>query len=551
MARAKGPRHVLELPLSVDERARHILERRFSAANTLRNGILQSGLKALDACREDPSWEAARSLPRKTKHERAARAQAFADVRVRCGLTEAALCVVERTMRESCWIRDHITARLGHVIVKEVLKSIENNLFLGRGRPRFRRADDCRTISARQASPMILKGDPSTGLTLKWTGLSLPVRRKVFSASELHSLACLAIHCRVKRIPSGRVAPASPWRYAVQIIVAGKSCQHRERATSGVAGVDMGPAMAGVVWRNGEDGAGHRLVPLAAEVEGDETNIRRMQRSQDRQRRTVNPHCFDERGRWKKGQRIRHQSNRHKREMARRRVRETKAAKHRRNCHGRDTNDILAVASEIRIEDHGYSGWSRLWGRAMGRGMPGLFITELRRKCLDTGGTFVSINTRKAALSQVDALGGIREKKPLRQRWHELGDGSGFIQRDLHSALLASHCDAEGRIDQAGVRAHLQGPCQDLVQPSAAKAAAMAEAARARALPAPRSKDRQSGSNGSREVPAMREKGSRRQRRRDWLRGRITTRRTRRNGSANVAPFQIACVTLSPASFRV
>jgi hypothetical protein len=538
MPRAKGDRHVVELPLTVDEASRHRLERRFAAWNSLGNGVLQEARRMLAACRADAAWAAARLLPRATKTDRVVRAEAFAAVRERHGLTEVALTAFERRMREACWIGDHVSARLGHVVVKQVLKSIDGHLFLKRGLPRFRRLDDCRTISARQHSPMLLKGLPAEGLRLVWSGLELPIRRSSFSASELHSLGCDVVHCRVKRIPSGKALPSSPWRYAVQVVVKGKPLAHHQRASSGVVGIDMGPAMVGVVWRDGAEGVGHRLLPLAAEVVKDEAAIARSERRCHCQRRSANPHCFDERGRWRKGQRLRHQSRRNAREMAKRRRREARAATHRRNCHGRDTNDILAVATEVRIEDHGHVGWSKLWGRAMGRSAPGLFVSELQRKCLDAGGAVVRIDTRRAALSQVDALGGERHKKPLRQRWHALGDGSGFVQRDLHSALLASRCDAAGVIDREGVRADLVAQCQGLVRSTAAEAAAMAEAARGRAPPSPRSPsgDRRSGSNGSRGVLATRE--PRRDRRRAWLRGRIATRRARkRDGPTGLCEF--------------
>lgn len=552
--RAEGARHVVELPLTVTESDRHRLELRFAAANTLRNGVLESALCALDACRADLAWKAAHLLPGSTKPERAARAAAFADVRERHGLTETALCAVERRMREACWIADHVTARLGHVIVKNVLKAIEGHMFLRRGRPRFRRADDCRTISARQQSPMILKGSPEEGFALHWSGLTLRVRRATFSASEMHSLGCGIVHCRVKRIPSGRIAPASPWRYAVQVVVRGAPMIHRPRAGHGVVGLDLGPGVIAAVWRDGPEGAGNALIPLAAEVVIDDAAIARAKRGLDRSLRAANPESYDAKGRC-----IGRPSKRSKRWLkgiARQRRAEARAAKRRRNSHGRDANRLLAVAAEVRLEDHGFRGMTALWGRRIGRCAPGLFVSELCRKATDAGGSVVRIDGRKAALSQVDACGGERTRKPLAQRWHALGPEApaaavgGFVQRDIHSALLASRCDAAGLIDRVGVRADLEGACQRLVEPTAALAASV-QAARPDAPRPARSSGRRSGPNGCPEVPRTRETMSRRERRRDWLRARIATRRTRRTASPDGDAVRLACTTLSPASFRV
>ena len=546
--RYAGPRHVVELPLTITSRDATILERRFSAANTLRNGLLQAGLTALSACRADLAWQAARLMPRATAKDRRARSAAFQGIRNRYGLTEAALEKIERKMRQSCWIGDHLTMRLGRVIVKQVISALEGHMFLSRGRPRFRKREDCRTIAAEQDSPIRLRGSVESGLFIDWSGLRLPVRRKMFSASELHSLSCSRIACRIKRIPSGFAVPRPTWRYAVQIIVRGAPYIATPRAKTGVLGLDMGPALIAAVWRDGPHENGHALISLAGEVVSDEDALRRSLRRLDRQRRAANPGCFDTKKRWIKGRKIRHQSRRHRAEMAKRRRKEARAAEHRRNCHGRDANRLLAAAAEIRIEDHEYRGWTALWGRQMGRGMPGHFVSELARKLRESGGTLVKIPTRKAALSQVDIATGAREKKPLTQRFHALGDGTGFIQRDLHSALLAAHTDADGVIDLVAARDHL-AQCHGLVRPTAAQAARDAEAARAAALPPSRRLSRQSRSNESRAAPVTRKHASRRQRRRDWLRDRIVSRRTRKDRVIFDDPVQLALLEPSLASF--
>jgi len=526
MSRASGPRHTLELPLVVAEAGRHVLEKRFLAANTLRNGLLQSALCALDVCRADPEWDWTRKLPRDTREQRQLRSECFAAIKERHGLTETALCAVERRMRSACWIGDHMTARLGHVIVKEVLRTVERHLFEGAGRPRYRKMDDCRTVSSRQISPMILKGSPADGLTLHWSGLALPIRRCEFSAADLHSLGCELIHCRVKRIASGRAAPASPWRYAVQLVVRGRPRIHRSRAAMGVLGIDSGPGVFGAAWRDGPEGSGAELIALAPEVEPDEAAIRVAARSMDRSLRAANPDCYDSLGRCRS--RPRNRSRRYAKMRAQQRRREAKATTNRRNSHGQTTNRLTAKAADVRLEGHGFKFMSALFGKRIRRCAPGRFLSELKRKVEEAGGSVVVIDHRKAALSQVDACGGERMKKPLRQRWHELGPDSktpGFIQRDIHSALLASFCDAEGVIDENGVRAALGGSCQGLVEPTASKAASV-QAANAGAPRPLRPQGRRSGSNESREVPSTRE--PRVDRRRAWLQGRIATRRTRK-----------------------
>lgn len=495
--------HTVELPLTVTEADRHRLEQRFAAANTLYNGVLQDALRALDVCRSDPAWDAARKLKGKERTE------AFKAVRHTHGLTLSALARTMRTMRSGCWIEDHLESRLGDVLVAQVIRSIDRHLFEGAGRPRYRAQDDLRSVSANKHSPIRLLGSPVGGLAVHWGGLILPVRRDEFSPSELHSLGCKRLYCRIMRHPSGRAAPASPWRYAVQLVVEGKPYVHRPRATSGTVGIDFGPGTVATVFRGAAGDPEPEIIHLAHEVDVDEAAIRLGKRRLDRSRRASNPDCFDAAGRCIK--RPKKRSRRYERERARQRRREARAARHRRNCHGRDTNRILTAAVNIRIEDHGARGFAGLWGRSLGRKAPGLFVSELKRKALDVGGSVVEIDCRKAKLSQLDHTSGSRTKKPLSQRWHALADGSGFVQRDLYSAFLASHCDAEGHLDTAGTdRRWRQGVCKRLVRPTAAEAAAVGKAARASGLrpklrlQAVTPSRRQSGLDGRSAVPVTR-----------------------------------------------
>ena len=503
MAKQRKSCHTVEFPLTITESDRHSLERRFAAANTLYNGLLQIALRSLDACRADPSWDAARKLTGKPRSE------AFKAVRHTHGLTLSALAKAMRQMRTGCWIEDHLESRLGDVIVAQVLRSIDRHLYEGAGRPRFRSAKDCNSISANRHSPIRLVGSPKDGLSILWGGLNLSVRRDQFSPAELHTLGCKRLYCRVVRHPSGRSLPRSPWRYAVQLVVEGKPHVHQPRAQSGVVGIDFGPGTVACVFLDTEKNAKPQIVHLAQEVEVDEAAIRRSGRKLDRSIRAANPDSFDAAGRCIR--RPKKRSRRYIREKNRQRRREARAARHRRNCHGRDTNQILAHATHVKIEDHGAQGFAGLWGKSVGRKAPGLFVSELNRKALDVGGSVTRINCRKAKLSQFDHLTQACHKKPLSQRYHALGDGSGFVQRDLYSAFLAAHCSKDGDLDIPSAQQHWkEGVCNRLVWPTAAQAANVGKAAKASGprpklrLRAATPTRRQSGSNGSSAVPAMR-----------------------------------------------
>ena len=66
-----------------------------------------------------------------------------------------------------------------------------------------------------------------------------------------------------------------------------------------------------------------------------------------------------------------------------------------------------------------------------------MLIEQLRRKAESAGGQLIDLHTGTLKMSQYDHLTQTCTKKPLSQRWHTLGDGSGVVQRDIYSAFLA------------------------------------------------------------------------------------------------------------------
>ncbi len=73
----------------------------------------------------------------------------------------------------------------------------------------------------------------------------------------------------------------------------------------------------------------------------------------------------------------------------------------------------------------------------------GMFVAVLRRKAEACGGGVVEFSAYHTRLSQFDHTTGEYVKKPLSQRVHVLGDGSGEVQRDLYSAFLARFVEAD------------------------------------------------------------------------------------------------------------
>ncbi len=66
-----------------------------------------------------------------------------------------------------------------------------------------------------------------------------------------------------------------------------------------------------------------------------------------------------------------------------------------------------------------------------------MFVEQLRRKAESAGGELRDLHTWSLKMSQYDHTTEVYARKPLSQRWHVLGDGSGVVQRDIYSAFLA------------------------------------------------------------------------------------------------------------------
>jgi len=86
-----------------------------------------------------------------------------------------------------------------------------------------------------------------------------------------------------------------------------------------------------------------------------------------------------------------------------------------------------------------------LYGRSVQKRAPGLFLEKLRYKAANAGGTVIEFATRSTALSQTCQCGN-RQKKQLKERWHNCHHCGIHVQRDLYSAYLARFVN-ENRLD--------------------------------------------------------------------------------------------------------
>ncbi|HTP24176.1 MAG TPA: hypothetical protein VMK12_00770, partial [Anaeromyxobacteraceae bacterium] len=155
---------------------------------------------------------------------------------------------------------------------------------------------------------------------------------------------------------------------------------------------------------------------------------------------------FDRRGRAKKGARKWNRSRRYQRLAEKRRERERRLAAERKRAHGELANRIVGQGNVVKTEQISSVAFQKLFGRSVKVRAPGGLVAVLRQKTAATGGDLVEFPTRTTRLSQYHHTTSTYTKKPLSQRVHVLGDGSGVVQRDLYSAFLARFVEA-GTLD--------------------------------------------------------------------------------------------------------
>ena len=428
MKRASTPSFVITLPLITTGRDLAVMRKRFEAGKRLYNALLSEGFKRLQAMRSDPVYASLRGEKDPTKKR-----AGYKHLRDKFGFSEYALSSFATSLKNQLW-KDHLGAHEPQTLAKRVFAALDEYQFKKRGKPRFKgRKRPLHSLEGKSAASAI-RYQAETGCVL-WAGLAM---RALAGAPGKDTYLDEALSKRVKYARVLWKMIKGQRRYFAQLIVEGKAPQ-TVVAQAGIGGLDVGPSTVASVTAQGAE-----LQQFCPSVVPCAKTLRRLQRQADRSVRSTNPHCFDEKGRWIKGQRINTVSSRLKAIRADIAEMERKLQATRQNEHGQLVNHLLRQATVWQTERLSYKAFQKLFGKSVKNRAPGYFINHLKRKAESAGGQVIELNTRLLKMSQYNHVSGGYEKKPLSLRWHALGDGRGAIQRDVYSALLACCTDGIG-----------------------------------------------------------------------------------------------------------
>jgi hypothetical protein len=447
----KSPTFLLELPLAVDAGQARRLRGHLEAGRQFYNAVLSAGQRRLRQMRADSDWQSACVIPRTQTQERRA---AFSALRERYGFSEYAFHDLARELRVS-WLSDHLDAVLAQTLASRAYQALNRVCVGDARRVRFKsrgrglssienKRNDTglrfvlETPEEGQQGYLIWKDDRFRAL-IDWSD---PLVKYGLD----HRIKYARLLQRKVSSPQAQGADAAGFRYAVQLALEGV-LYHKPKHSVGsdTIGADLGPSTIALVPRVAETS----LTVFCQELAPNEQALRQLNRKMERQRRAANPDNYDSRGRIKKhngkaggkGQLVWKSSESYQKTRQRRAAKERKLAAHRKSLHGRLVHEIVAVGNTIILEKISYKTWQKQYGKSVGLRAPGMFIEQLRRTVVSTGGTLIEVSTRTTKLSQFCHGCGHCFKKPLWQRWHHCACGIGPVQRDLYSAFLAAYLD--------------------------------------------------------------------------------------------------------------
>lgn len=431
MKRSTTSSFVLELPLVVKPGEQRLLLARFEAARRLYNAVLGEALRRQRLMRQSKAWQKARGF--KDKKERTA---SFRKLGTEFGFTSAALSSFGTECKNAAGWKNRIGAHETQKIAERAFTAVEAFGFGLRGKPRFKGKNRPLHSVEAKTNAAGIRWKPGIGC-VEWGGLVLPAKLTPQGKDpwQEQALERKTKFCRIVwRNLNGRR------RWYVQLLQEGMSPQKSsQHFGSGVVGLDVGPSTVAVV----ADGAAD-LAAFCPTIKQPWAEIRRLQRALDRSRRATNPHCYNADGTWKKGARQTVFSGRYRALQVQLAEAERRLAAERKRSQGELANTVIAHGNIVQTETLSYKAFQKRFGRSVKVKAPGMFIALLRRKAERAGGEVRDLNTRELKMSQYDHPTRTCRKKPLSQRWHVLGDGSGIVQRDVYSAFLA-RCVVDNR----------------------------------------------------------------------------------------------------------
>jgi putative transposase len=428
MSKASNDSFIHDIALNTTLQDERELDIRIESGRHLYNACLGECLRQIALIRQSHLWQKAKRLSMK---QRDARKELFQKAKKAHGYSEYNLHGFVAQLRKSCWLQYHIDSSTAQKIATRAFAAADAYLRCKKGRPRFRGYNRFHSIEGKNnAAGIRWKEDHLVWNIKGGKSLKIPVR---FDLKDKQAVQATALQCSVKycRLVRKTIRGRKSWH--LQLVLEGQALQKRKnKAANDIVGLDIGPSSIAALSSNTAF-----LEPFCQNLETNEVKIKKLQKKMSRSARLGNPQNFNEDKTIKKGAKSWNRSRRY--ETLRDAVAEEKRklAATRKQLHGELANRVLRMGKSVKLEKLSYKTFQRCWGRSIGSRAPGMFVSMLRRKAENAGGTVEEFSTYQTRLSQ-RCLCGLQNKKKLSERWHRCACGI-YAQRDLFSAHLARH----------------------------------------------------------------------------------------------------------------
>ena len=454
--REKTPSFVVTLRLLTTPHDDRLFADRLNVAKRLTNPLVADVRYVLRVLKRSPEWKSAGRMPKATDEQKALRYAAFAAAKRQYGFERPAFEKRLDAHARAAGFSKRISSDERQKLAKRVFDAAEQYLFGKRGIPDFKGIfNPLDSVEGKSQTNMLkLSVDlAASSATLQVSkGWTVAVR---LDAGMLKNDPWLAeaLHAKVKYCRLVRKIVRGHVRWYVQATLEGvppvrQALLDARKSAAETAGLDLGVSTLAVVASDGRACILNTASPKARQLELDADALRR---KIDRQRRANNPQMYrpdfkDAKGRRKKGKALPRRTRPKtgwekskrmlKAESALREVQRL-AAEERKNHARRTANAVVAMAKNVKDDGVSPKALQRRFGRAARSAVPGFLMSELIRKIVALGGSRAVIDVGRLKTSQYDHTTNDFRKKPLKQRIHEFRDGSGTIQRDIYSAVLA------------------------------------------------------------------------------------------------------------------
>lgn len=464
MAEEKA-RCVLTLPLLTEPWQEHLIEKRFSIAEHLKNQLIAMELRKLKNLRRTKAYRALEEkIEAAPKDKRAPLYRERKKMLQDAGFSEYAfkhdMQSPDSPMQKH--FSAHIVAQIAHKAASDVWRAFDKYLYGNGQEVHFHRRGTLESVACQTAG----NGMKYENGVFTWTGgkskeqKAISIRVSVRPPQTDYERKML--EKPVKNMRVVRRWMKSRYKYYLQLTLVGAPVRKERERGVGRVGIDIGTQTVAI-----SSETSVRLLELAEGVNDNHKKKLLLQRQMDRSRRSTNPDNYNPDGTAKKstkGNRLRwHFSKRYKKLAGKVRELERKNAAIRKHEHTLLANDILSLGDEIYVERMSFAGLQRRaketkkdakgryqkkkrFGKSLANKAPATLLQILKTKAEQTGQLVQEINTAQFRASQFDHTSGEYRKPLLSERWKTLSGGD-RVQRDMYSAFLLMNSADNDRSD--------------------------------------------------------------------------------------------------------